>query len=92
MSRHVPQAPATGLYLVPLLPYGPSNQAVALKEALALAVVLNRRLNRTVSVVSYGILEHFAEQKPQQPQLHKGGQSDGAAKQGIMPLDLLFDT
>lgn len=92
MTRQVPQAPAAGLYLVPLLPYGPSNQAVALKEALGLAVVLNRRLNRTVGVISYGILEHFAETKPQQPGLQHEGQSDDAAVQGIMPLDLLFDT
>ncbi|EFJ42163.1 hypothetical protein VOLCADRAFT_97883 [Volvox carteri f. nagariensis] len=58
-SRHGgntrPKPPQTGPFLIPLLPYGLSNQIVALKEALALAVVLN------YTVVTLGFWPHRSE-------------------------------
>ena len=41
-----------GRYLLPLLPGGPNNQALAFRQAVALALMLNR------TVLLTGIVEH----------------------------------
>ncbi|KAG2448623.1 hypothetical protein HYH02_006511 [Chlamydomonas schloesseri] len=55
--RQLQDVPALeqGPLLIPLLPYGLSNQLIALKESLALAAVLNW------TVVGYGFMPHYSE-------------------------------
>ncbi|PNH05916.1 hypothetical protein TSOC_007765 [Tetrabaena socialis] len=73
-------------FLVPLLPYGLSNQVVALKEALALAAVLKW------PVVSYGFWPHHTEleaaglagnaSQPAAGDAERGGASRGGGNEG----------
>ncbi|GFR48669.1 hypothetical protein Agub_g10624 [Astrephomene gubernaculifera] len=51
----VDSASDAGIFVVPVLPYGLSNQIIALKEALALASLNNW------TVVTYGFWPHYSE-------------------------------
>ncbi|GIL59578.1 hypothetical protein Vafri_14318 [Volvox africanus] len=71
-------SPAIGPFLIPLLPFGLSNQILALKEALALAAVLNW------TVVALGFWPHSSELAAAKGLSLKPG---GKAQRGLLELD-----
>ena len=52
-------------YLLPLLPFGPTTQALAFRQAVALALMLNR------TVLLTGIVEHPSTRRESNGSLHE---------------------
>ena len=52
-------------YLLPLLPFGPNNQALAFRQAVALALMLNR------TVLLTGIVEHYSTRRESNGSMHE---------------------
>ncbi|GLI65073.1 hypothetical protein VaNZ11_008499 [Volvox africanus] len=75
-------SPSIGPFLIPLLPFGLSNQILALKEALALAAVLNW------TVVALGFWPHSSELAAAAGLSLMPG---GKANRGLLELDAAGD-